>query len=255
MSDSDAAPPEARELNRSIWDKVRRPPPTALKQIKGGRLSGMTDISPQWRYEIMTEVFGPAGDQWGFDVKDRWTFEASDGEVGAFTQVLVWYFMHGEVRCEVTGLGGSRLIAKESGGLRFNDEAWKMSLTDAIGTALKVIGVGADIYAGRWDGSKYTDDGGATPAGAPQPSPRNAVHGALSKQKAEEVKASLERLFDDEPEEERKLLFATVLSSSFGVDSIEALGRLEIAKIKEGWPRFVAAGSDYRKLRSSEGEK
>ena len=26
------------------WDAVRTPPPDALKKIKGGRLSGMTDI-------------------------------------------------------------------------------------------------------------------------------------------------------------------------------------------------------------------
>ena len=43
--------------NKEIWNKVARPPKTALKQIKGGRLSGMTDISPQWRYEVLTEQF------------------------------------------------------------------------------------------------------------------------------------------------------------------------------------------------------
>jgi len=36
-----------------------------------------------------------------------------------------------------------------------NDEAFKMSLTDALGTAMQRIGVAADVYAGKWDGSKY----------------------------------------------------------------------------------------------------
>ena len=33
-----------------------------------------------------------------------------------------------------------------------------MAVTDAIGTAMKMIGVAADIYFGKWDGSKYKDD-------------------------------------------------------------------------------------------------
>ena len=32
-----------------------------------------------------------------------------------------------------------------------------MAVTDAFSTALKMLGVAADIYAGRWDGSKYRD--------------------------------------------------------------------------------------------------
>ena len=32
-----------------------------------------------------------------------------------------------------------------------------MAVTDAFSTSLKMIGVAADIYAGRWDGSKYNE--------------------------------------------------------------------------------------------------
>ena len=40
-----------------------------------------------------------------------------------------------------------------------------MAVTDAFSTALKMIGVAADIYADKWDGSKYKDE----PATPPQP--------------------------------------------------------------------------------------
>ena len=39
-----------------------------------------------------------------------------------------------------------------------NDEGYKMAITDALGTAMKVIGVAADIYRGNFDGSKYRED-------------------------------------------------------------------------------------------------
>ena len=32
-----------------------------------------------------------------------------------------------------------------------------MAITDALSVAMKMIGVAADIYAGRWDGSRYNE--------------------------------------------------------------------------------------------------
>jgi hypothetical protein len=140
--------------NKAIWDKLRTPPPTALKKIKAGRLKGMSDISPQWRYEIMTEVFGACGTGWRFGIDRLWTEQGSEGQVFAFAQVYVNY-KQGEVWSDpVQGVGGSMLVAKERAGLHCSDEAFKMATTDAIGTALKMIGVAADVYAGKCDDSK-----------------------------------------------------------------------------------------------------
>jgi hypothetical protein len=58
----------------------------------------------------------------------------------------------------IPGIGGAGLIQKEKEGLRANDEAYKMAVTDALSTAMKMIGVGADIHLGQWDGSKYKDE-------------------------------------------------------------------------------------------------
>ena len=39
-----------------------------------------------------------------------------------------------------------------------------MAVTDALSTALKMLGVAADIYSGRWDGSKFRDAESERPA-------------------------------------------------------------------------------------------
>ena len=140
--------------NKAIWDKLRTPPPDALKKIKAGRLKGMSDISPQWRYEIMTEVFGACGIGWRFEIEKTWTDQGSDGQIFAFSQVFIQYRDKGEWSQKVQGIGGSMLVAKERAGLHCSDEAFKMATTDAIGTALKMIGVAADVYAGKCDDSK-----------------------------------------------------------------------------------------------------
>jgi len=148
--------------NLDRWEKLARPPETALKKINGGRLSGMTDISPQWRYKAMTEVYGPCGDGWKYSVDRLWTEQGTEGQVMAFAQVSVCVkgasIDHGGWSDPIPGVGGSMLIAKEKSGLHTSDEAFKMAITDALSVAFKMLGVGADIYMGRWDGTKYKDE-------------------------------------------------------------------------------------------------
>jgi hypothetical protein len=145
--------------NKVIWDALKQPPTTALKTIGAGRLSGKSDINPQWRYEAMTEVFGPCGTGWKYTVDKVWREDAADGQVFAFALVSVFYLRQEALGWAdpIQGMGGSMLIAKEKAGLHSNDEGYKMAITDALGTAMKMIGVAADIYAGKWDGSKYNE--------------------------------------------------------------------------------------------------
>ena len=147
--------------NKEIWDRCKRPPKTALKEIGSGSLKGMTDINPQWRYEIMTEIFGVCGSGWGYTIDKLWT-EQVDKEILCFALVTVW---HGSKDNTIQGCGGSKLIEyfSQKQYSRNSDEGFKMAITDALSTALKMIGVGADIYAGRWDGSKYKEDSAPPP--------------------------------------------------------------------------------------------
>lgn len=162
--------------NLDVWNKVKRPPPTALKTIKAGRLQGMSDINPQWRLEVMTDVFGQIGVGWYYDIVKFWTEPGAQGELMAFAHIHLFTKVpptmvvtekydtetrtsdNGHWSAPISGIGGSALVAKESAGLRANDEAYKMAVTDALSVAMKQLGVAADIYAGLWDGSKYKDE-------------------------------------------------------------------------------------------------
>lgn len=147
-------------VNTEIWNKMAKPPTTALKTIHAGRLKGMSDINPQWRYRAMTEVFGPCGVGWKYTIDQIWNVPASEDQVFAFARVSLYVKVDGEWSEPIPGVGGSMLIAKELKGLHSSDEGYKMAVTDALSTACKMIGVAADIYMGRWDGSKYLDDSG-----------------------------------------------------------------------------------------------
>lgn len=142
-----------------IYKKLSQPPTTALKTITAGNIKGFTDINPQWRYEAMTEIFGLVGIGWKYEVQRLWTEQGANNETLAFAQVAV-YVRNPETKewsDAIVGIGGSKLTNAFSKGLQSNDEGYKMAVTDAFSTSLKMIGVAADIYAGRWDGTKYKE--------------------------------------------------------------------------------------------------
>jgi hypothetical protein len=145
-------------MNMEIWDKVKRPPASALKTIQAGRLKGMSDVNPQWRYQAMTDTFGTCGIGWKYNIDRLWAEPGTDGQVLAFSEVSI-FIRNGEQWSDpIPGIGGSMLTAQESKGLRSSDECYKMATTDALSVAMKMLGVAADIYMGRWDGSKYKQD-------------------------------------------------------------------------------------------------
>lgn len=138
-----------------IYEKLARPPKSALREIQAGKLKGKTDINPQWRYKAMTEQFGLVGCGWKYEVQKLWFEQGAGAEKLAFAQVAV-FVKDGDTWSEpIVGIGGSKLVQLEKGAAVSNDEGYKMAVTDAFSTALKMLGVAADIYAGAWDGSKY----------------------------------------------------------------------------------------------------
>ena len=159
------------------WNKLKRPPEGALKKITGGRLSGFTDIKPQWRYEVMTEVFGPCGVGWKYTIEELWQSEGADGVIVANAKIHL-FIKDGEWSDPIPGVGGAMLVAKETKGLYTSDEAYKMAVTDALGTAMKYIGVAADVYSGLWDGSKYITP--STPKVSITNDQKNAFHEQVS---------------------------------------------------------------------------
>ena len=149
--------------NMDIWGKVESTPKEAQKEIGAGRLKGFTDINPMWRFKRLTELFGPCGIGWKYEITEKHIVPGANGEAKAFVDILLYYKWNGEWSEGVPGTGGSSLVSAEKNGLYTNDECYKMALSDAIGTACKALGMSADIYFSK-DRSKYTTAQDATEA-------------------------------------------------------------------------------------------
>jgi hypothetical protein len=140
--------------NLEIWNKLKSVPQNRLKTIQAGRLKGMSDINPQWRYEKLTEIFGICGIGWKFTIEKQWIEKTDTGAVASFVNINLFIKVNGEWSDAIPANGGSMFIAMESKGPYVSDECFKMAITDAIGTAAKMIGVASDIYQGL-PGTKY----------------------------------------------------------------------------------------------------
>jgi hypothetical protein len=134
--------------NIKIYEALATPPNDAVKTIGAGKLKGFSDINPQWRYEALTNLFGPCGIGWKYTIDSWHTQEVSTGETMVFVQVSL-YIKDGDKWSEpIPAFGGDFLVKQDRNGIHGNDEGFKMAITDALGTACKMIGVAADIYRG-----------------------------------------------------------------------------------------------------------
>ena len=138
----------------NIYDKVKQVPENAKKPIIGGRLKGKTDINPMWRIKILSEVFGPCGFGWKYEIMNK-QLEKVGEQIACFVSINLYVYLDEKWSEPIPGFGGNMFVVKEKAGLRINDECFKMSLTDALSVACKALGVGASVY---WeaDKTKYT---------------------------------------------------------------------------------------------------
>lgn len=147
-------------INLTVWDQVAEVPQNAQKPIKGGRLSGMTDINPVWRLKKLTEIYGPCGFGWYYEVINKSERQVENGEILVFVDINLYVKDKdsGEWSKPIHGTGGNKLATKESKGMHYSDEAYKMAETDAISVACKSLGFGSNVY---WSNgkSKYSPNG------------------------------------------------------------------------------------------------
>ncbi|CAH6849945.1 hypothetical protein EDB29_1011144 [Vibrio crassostreae] len=129
------------------------------KQDHNGRLS----IKTQYRIMRATAIWGPIGVGWGYEVKREWTVKGAPIIMnGAITEhheqvhkceITFWY-MHDDKRIEFTQYGDTRkLYMSQYGKFIHDDEVEKKSLSDALGKAMSMTGICADIYLGTYDDS------------------------------------------------------------------------------------------------------
>ena len=149
--------------NMEIFNAVRSVPQEAQRSFNNGRFKG-TDISPMWRIEILTKMFGPAGIGWYVDnVTER--CEGHGDMVMAIVNLELHVKVDGEWSKPIYGTGGNVLLSSKGNA---SDEGYKMAYTDALSVACKALGIGADVYYGRPD-SKYTVE-------APKEDPKPDMH-------------------------------------------------------------------------------
>lgn len=148
-----AAAPDFDHLH--LWNRLKRTDPKATKPFtRGGGFRG-TQIDPTWRFQMMTEVFGPIGKGWGYEQMD-WTI----AERMIFICARVWYRdpQTGETCWTGPQWGGTEMVRRRNGIEAPDDECFKMSMTDAVGKCLLQLGLAADVYMGQFDDSKYREE-------------------------------------------------------------------------------------------------
>ena len=146
--------------NMKIYEAAREVPQEALKTIQAGRLKGMSDINPMFRIKRLTELFGPCGVGWWYEITGKEiTFDEITNQKCAFVDINLYYTdpETGHDSHAIPGTGGASFVATERNGPYMSDECYKMALTDAISVAAKALGIAADVYY-KNDRSKYTRD-------------------------------------------------------------------------------------------------
>ncbi|MFP2239919.1 exodeoxyribonuclease VIII [Pseudescherichia vulneris] len=168
--------------NMEIWRRVMRTDPRYTKDLAGAGFEG-TSINAEYMVMRATEIFGPIGTGWGFEVmEDRMLPGAPmseaiyedkkfvgnrllrDGDGTLITEenhsikIKFWYAIEGDIRGEVEAYGATKYLYKTKHGITCDGEAQKKSLTDAIKKALSLLGFSADVWLGLYDKAEYKQE-------------------------------------------------------------------------------------------------
>lgn len=156
-----------RQDNLKIWESVSQ---TSPGSTKGAKVNGMqiTVIDGYAMLRKATEIFGPLGIGWGYEVmEERWDEGApfyvnrgegvEDDRLVALTHTIklkLWYKWNGE-RGEIEQYGHTQAVYRSKWGASDDGEAPKKSLMDAIKKSLSMLGFSADIFTGQYDDVEY----------------------------------------------------------------------------------------------------
>ena len=161
MEQTNQTAAEPQKDNLSLYNKLRKVPQDAQKKIEDGRLKGKTDINPMWKIKVLTENFGPCGlGNWKVEVTRKWIEKGDEDTYAAFVDVNLYIknAKTGEWSAPIPGTGGNNFRRKENSGRNYiDDDCYKKAMTDAIGSAAKLLGLAADIYWEQ-DKGKYSEN-------------------------------------------------------------------------------------------------
>ncbi|WP_198475562.1 hypothetical protein [Aquamicrobium zhengzhouense] len=136
--------------NLEIWNRFADIDPAFTKPITGKAYKG-TSPNPQYVVQCLTEMFGPVGKGFGWEVIEE-NFTPLGEEVLHWCRVRFW---HGDRTNWFESYGQTKALMKTRNGMMTDEDAPKKSLTDAIVKAASHLGIAANIFLGRWDDQKY----------------------------------------------------------------------------------------------------
>lgn len=154
------------ESNMRIWAQVDK---TDTRFTKDAKVGGQQITSLNGTAMIMkaTEVFGPAGIGFGWNVVEERFDKGAEmfsgegdkrislgHELNHTIKITFWFVLDGQ-RGEIEQYGCTQYLYKSKYGTTTDGEAPKKSLTDAIKKALSMLGFSADVFLGMFDDQDY----------------------------------------------------------------------------------------------------
>ncbi|OUM27999.1 hypothetical protein B8W70_15490 [Pseudomonas sp. 1239] len=154
------------ESNMRIWAQVDK---TDTRFTKDAKVGGQQITSLNGTAMIMkaTEVFGPAGIGFGWNVVEERFDKGAEmfsgegdkrislgHELNHTIKITFWFVLDGQ-RGEIEQYGCTQYLYKSKYGTTTDGEAPKKSLTDAIKKALSMLGFSADVFLGMFDDTDY----------------------------------------------------------------------------------------------------
>lgn len=140
--------------NLQLWNRFADIDPKFTKPITGKAYKG-TSPNPQYVIQCLTDMFGPVGQGFGWDVVAE-EFTPLGPEVLHWCRIKFWHTERANI---FDSYGQTKAVyASKEGKIIVDEDAPKKSLTDAIIKAASHIGVAANIFLGRWDDQKYVQE-------------------------------------------------------------------------------------------------
>ncbi|WP_311751494.1 hypothetical protein [Proteus columbae] len=166
--------------NLHIWKRVQRTDPRFTKPLEGVGFAG-TSINSNYMIMRATEIFGPIGEGWSYEVIEEKlvpgnplterVFDENKKQIGVrflrdgdgslkyeenhSIKIKFWYITEKGKKAEFESYGATPYRYMTTRGMKSDPEAIKKSLTDAIKKALSMLGFSSDVFMGMHDNPEY----------------------------------------------------------------------------------------------------